>query len=81
MSQIRSSTAEALYLAIQTKDIDYDEEMEQILLETEWSVSVFLPLPHKYGSHPSRSTAGVDELNDKVDRVLAALGHKSDTAI
>ena len=81
MSQIRSSTAEALYLALQTKDIDYDEETEQILLETEWLVSTFLLGPHKHGSHSSRSTAGVDELNGKVDRVLAALGHTADTSI
>ncbi|EJC98100.1 TBCD protein [Fomitiporia mediterranea MF3/22] len=34
--KVRSDTAEALYLVLQTKDVTYDEEVEVILLETEW---------------------------------------------
>lgn len=37
--QIRADTAEHLYLVLQSKDLGYDtDEVENILLETEWSV-------------------------------------------
>ena len=37
MYQIRADTAEVLYLVLQTKDIGRDtDEVEEILLETEW---------------------------------------------
>ncbi|KLO11459.1 TBCD protein [Schizopora paradoxa] len=33
---VRGDTAEALYLSLQTKDIEYDDEVDEILLETDW---------------------------------------------
>ena len=36
LEQIRGDTAEALYITLQTKDIEYDEQAEEILLQTEW---------------------------------------------
>jgi len=35
--KVRADTAEFLYLVLQSKDIDYAEEADEILLETEWS--------------------------------------------
>ena len=37
--QVRTETAEAIYLALQTKDITFYEEAEEILLDTDWFVS------------------------------------------
>lgn len=39
--QIRSSTAEHLYIVLQSKDLGWepDEQVEEILLETEWYVT------------------------------------------
>lgn len=36
--QVRSSTAEHLYIVLQTKDLGWepDEQVEGLLLETEW---------------------------------------------
>lgn len=40
--QIRADTAEALFLILQTKDVDREtDEVEDVLLETEWSVRAF----------------------------------------
>ncbi|KAL5524601.1 hypothetical protein ACEPAF_9741 [Sanghuangporus sanghuang] len=38
--KIRNDTAEVLYVALQTKDIEFEAEAEEILLETEWSVAL-----------------------------------------
>lgn len=38
VNQVRTSTAEDLYLAIQGLETDVDEETEELLLETTWCV-------------------------------------------
>ena len=40
-NQIRSITAETLYLALSERDIDLDEELEDILLNTPWAGETF----------------------------------------
>ena len=37
-SQIRADTAETLYMNLQTKEIEYNDEADVILLDTEWYV-------------------------------------------
>lgn len=40
--QIRSDTAETLYLVLQSKDVGFEtDEVEEILLETEWCALYF----------------------------------------
>lgn len=41
--QIRSTTAEQLYLVLQTLDSEASEELEETLLSTSWCVTSFLP--------------------------------------
>lgn len=42
--QIRADTAEYLYLVLQSKDLGRDtDEVENVLLETEWYESVYNP--------------------------------------
>ena len=44
--QIRADTAEYLYVFFQSKDIGFEsDEIEEILLDTEWYIFFFIFLP------------------------------------
>lgn len=43
LPKVRSSTAEALYMVLQGSDLDVDESVEELLLQTTWFVKHVAP--------------------------------------
>ena len=81
-SQIRADTAEYLYVFLQSKDIGFKtDEIEEIILDTEWYVSFFFHFPSLWSktilwTRRSASDMGmVREAANNIVRLFDSLGN------